>query len=86
MFLEPLYATRGRGRRLHLLRPPDGPREFERRAVLYAYGPETLRIGSYCALAAGVRFLMPGANHADLGPVDVPVRDLRRRWETRWTS
>lgn len=41
---------------------------FERDAVLYASGPERLIVGRFCAIASGVRFLMPGANHADLGP------------------
>jgi virginiamycin A acetyltransferase len=48
------------------------PREFEREAVLYAFGPERLIIGRFCAIASGVRFLMPGANHADLGPSTYP--------------
>jgi len=47
---------------------PDDPLAFERDAVLYAYGPERLVIGRFCALASGVRFLLPGANHADRGP------------------
>jgi virginiamycin A acetyltransferase len=51
---------------------PDAPEEFEQRNVLYAYGPERLEIGRYCALASGVRFIMPGANHAMLGPSTFP--------------
>ena len=35
------------------------PREFEREAVLYAFGLERLIIGRFCAIAPGVRFLMP---------------------------
>ena len=31
-------------------------------AFLYAHGPERLLIGRYCAIASGVRFLMPGGN------------------------
>jgi virginiamycin A acetyltransferase len=27
-----------------------------------------LIIGRFCAIASGLRFLLPGANHADLGP------------------
>ena len=42
---------------------PDGVTEFERRNVLYHYGPERLVIGAYCAVATGVTFLMAGANH-----------------------
>ena len=56
---------------------PDDPLAFERDAVLYAFGPERLIIGRHCAIASGVRFLLPGANHAELGAVDVPVRHLR---------
>ena len=39
---------------------PDDPTAFERDAVLYAYGPERLLIGRYCAIASGVRFVLPG--------------------------
>src|SRR3954454_4071117 len=41
------------------------PLAFEREVALYAFGPERLRIGRFCAIASGVRFLKPGANHAD---------------------
>jgi virginiamycin A acetyltransferase len=51
---------------------PEAPEEFEQRNVLYAYGPERLEIGRYCALAEGVRFLMAGGNHAMLGPSTFP--------------
>jgi virginiamycin A acetyltransferase len=46
---------------------PDDPVGFERRAVLYAYGPERLIIGRYCAVASGVRFIMPGATTRSWG-------------------
>jgi len=59
---------------------PDDPTAFERDAVLYAYGPEQLIIGRYCAIASGVRFLMPGANHADLGPSTFPFGILGPPW------
>src|SRR3954471_20017842 len=51
---------------------PEHPEEFERRNVLYGYGPERLEIGRYCALAEGVRFIMAGANHPMLGPSTFP--------------
>jgi virginiamycin A acetyltransferase len=51
---------------------PDAALEFERDAFLYGYGPERLIIGRYCAIASGVRFIMSGANHADLGPSTFP--------------
>jgi len=46
---------------------PDDPTAFEEKNVLYAYGPERLVIGRYCALATGVRFVMAGANHPMAG-------------------
>jgi virginiamycin A acetyltransferase len=62
---------------------PDDPLAFERDAVLYAFGPERLVIGRYCAIAAGVRFLMPGANHADLGPSTFPFGIFGEPWAER---
>ena len=64
---------------------PDEPTAFEQRNVLYAYGPERLVIGRYCALAAGVRFVMPGANHASWDPRrsrsgSSAATGPRRRW------
>jgi virginiamycin A acetyltransferase len=61
----------------------DDPLAFERDAVLYAYGPERLIIGSYCAIASGVRFVMPGANHADLGPSTFPFGIFGEPWAER---
>jgi virginiamycin A acetyltransferase len=62
---------------------PDDALGFERNAVLYAYGPERLIIGRYCAIAAGVRFIMPGANHADLGPSTFPFGIFGEPWAER---
>jgi virginiamycin A acetyltransferase len=62
---------------------PDDALAFERVAFLYAYGPERLVIGRYCALAAGVRFIMPGANHADLGPSTFPFGIFGEPWAER---
>ena len=62
---------------------PDDALAFERNAVLYAYGPERLIIGRYCALASGVRFIMPGANHADLGPSTFPFGIFGEPWAER---
>jgi virginiamycin A acetyltransferase len=61
---------------------PGDPLAFERDAVLYAFGPEKLRIGRFCAIAAGVRFLMPGANHADRGPSTFPFGIFGSPWDT----
>jgi virginiamycin A acetyltransferase len=62
---------------------PDDPLEFERDAFLYAHGPERLIIGRYCAIASGVRFVMPGANHADLGPSTFPFGIFGEPWAER---
>jgi virginiamycin A acetyltransferase len=61
----------------------DDPLAFERDAVLYAYGPERLIIGRYCAIASGVRFVMPGANHADIGPSTFPFGIFGEPWASR---
>jgi virginiamycin A acetyltransferase len=60
---------------------PDDALGCERNAVLYAYGPERLIIGRYCAIASGVRFVMPGANHADLGPSTFPFGIFGPPWD-----
>jgi virginiamycin A acetyltransferase len=59
---------------------PGDPTAFARDNVLYAYGPERLVIGRYCALAEGVRFVMPGANHAMLGPSTFPFGIFGGDW------
>jgi virginiamycin A acetyltransferase len=61
----------------------DDPLGFERNAFLYAVGPERLIIGRYSAIASGVRFLMPGANHADLGPSTFPFGIFGEPWAER---
>jgi virginiamycin A acetyltransferase len=62
---------------------PEDALGFESKAVLYAYGPERLIIGRYCALASGVRFILPGANHADLGPSTFPFGIFGEPWAER---
>jgi virginiamycin A acetyltransferase len=59
---------------------PDGPEAFAEKAVLYAFGPERLVIGKFCAIAAGARFIMPGANHADIGPSTYPFGVFGGAW------
>lgn len=59
---------------------PDDPTGFETRNVLYYYGPEKLRIGKYCALGAGVRFIMNGANHRMDGPSTFPFPIMGGVW------
>jgi virginiamycin A acetyltransferase len=58
----------------------EDPSAFERDAVLYGFGPERLIIGRFCAIASAVRFLMPGANHADLGPSTYPFGIFGAGW------
>jgi virginiamycin A acetyltransferase len=60
---------------------PDDPTAFEQDAFLYAVGPERLIIGRFCAIASRVRFLMPGANHADLGPSTFPFGVFGPPWD-----
>jgi virginiamycin A acetyltransferase len=62
---------------------PDDPLSFEHDAVLYAFGPERLIIGRFCAIASGVRFLLGGANHADLGPSTFPFGIFGEPWTER---
>src|SRR5919199_3065011 len=57
------------------------PLAFESEAVLYAFGPERLIIGRFCAIASDVRFVMPGANHADLGPSTFPFGVFGPPWD-----
>lgn len=60
---------------------PERALDFERDAVLYGFGPERLVIGRFCAIAAGVRFLMGGANHADQGPSTFPFGIFGPPWD-----
>jgi virginiamycin A acetyltransferase len=62
---------------------PDDPEAFERNNVLYAFGPERLAIGKYCALAAEVRFLMAGANHPTSGVSTFPFAIFGGEWRER---
>lgn len=62
---------------------PDGAREFEHRNVLYAYGPEQLTIGKYCAIATGTRFLMAGAEHPSMGVSTYPFTMFGGEWAER---
>ncbi|HET7092577.1 MAG TPA: CatB-related O-acetyltransferase [Thermomicrobiales bacterium] len=62
---------------------PRDPTGFERNNVLYAYGPERLLIGKYCALAEGTRFIMAGANHPMLGGSTFPFAIFGGEWTER---
>jgi hypothetical protein len=59
---------------------PDDPTAFDTRNVIYHYGPEKLRIGKYCALGTGVRFIMNGANHRMDGPSTFPFPIMGGSW------
>jgi virginiamycin A acetyltransferase len=62
---------------------PDGATDFEHRNVLYAYGPERLVIGKYCAIASGTRFLMAGADHPTMGVSTFPFTMFGGDWTER---
>lgn len=62
---------------------PDDPTSFERKNVLYAFGPERLVIGRYCALATGVKFIMAGANHPTAGVSTFPFAIFGGDWAER---
>ncbi|MGW4499681.1 CatB-related O-acetyltransferase [Micromonospora sp. NPDC004336] len=59
---------------------PAGPADFERANVLYAYGPERLIIGRYCAIATGTRFLMAGGAHPMSGVSTYPFAMFEGAW------
>jgi virginiamycin A acetyltransferase len=62
---------------------PDGPENF-RRNVLYHFPfiGDKLRIGKFCALARGVRFIMNGANHQMNGISTYPFFIFGNGWES----
>jgi virginiamycin A acetyltransferase len=59
---------------------PAGATGFEHLNVLYAYGPERLVIGKYCAIATGARFLMAGSEHPTMGVSTFPFTMFGGRW------
>lgn len=48
--------------------------------MCYHYGPEKLIIGKFCALGAGVRFIVNGANHRMDGPFTFPFPIMGGAW------
>jgi virginiamycin A acetyltransferase len=62
---------------------PEGATGFEHRNVLYAYGPERLIIGRYCAIATDTRFLMAGAEHPTMGVSTFPFTMFGGEWAER---
>lgn len=59
---------------------PVDPTGFERHNVLFHHGPDRLVIGSYCALARGVRFIMGAANHRRSGISTFPFPMFGADW------
>ncbi|MFD8781623.1 CatB-related O-acetyltransferase [Kitasatospora sp. NPDC059599] len=53
---------------------------FEEARVRYAFGSERLFIGRYCSIAAGVTFVMAGANHVFDGPTGYPFFSFEGDW------
>lgn len=59
---------------------PDHATEFETRNVTHHYGPDRLLIGKFCAFAAGVTFVMNGANHRMNGVSTYPFPIMGGAW------
>ena len=59
---------------------PEFATEFETRNVTHHYGPERLVIGKFCAFAAGVTFVMNGANHRMSGVSTYPFPIMGPPW------
>lgn len=53
---------------------------FEEARVRYAFGTERLFIGRFCSIAAGVTFVMAGANHVFDGPTGYPFLSFEGDW------
>ena len=72
------------------------PREFQKNNVLYHYpvNGDRLKIGKFCSIACGAKFLFTSANHA-LGSLstypfpiffeewDLDAKDIRQAWDKR---
>jgi virginiamycin A acetyltransferase len=60
----------------------DDPTRFFLDNVLYNFGfsGARLRIGKYCAIAHGARFIMPDANHSLAGPSTFPFAIFGEDW------
>ncbi|MGV9661645.1 CatB-related O-acetyltransferase [Nocardia niigatensis] len=59
---------------------PQAPTAFETENVLYAFGPEKLIIGKFCAIASDTRFIMAGANHPTSGVSTFPFTIFGGAW------
>lgn len=56
-------------------------RGFEEERLLYAFGQQRLWIGRFCSIAAGVRFIMAGADHIHSGPTAFPFLIFPGDWQ-----
>ncbi len=79
VFLKPLLASLPEARNVEIgdftyYDDPLHARDFYRRNLLYHFGASGawLRIGRFCAIATGARFMFPDANHAMQGPSTYP--------------
>ena len=54
---------------------------FEEARLRYATGPERLTIGRFCSIAAGVTFLLPGAEHFRGGVTAYPFAMFEGDWQ-----
>ncbi|MGD8325673.1 MAG: CatB-related O-acetyltransferase [Sphingomonadales bacterium] len=61
---------------------PNGAYQFQNENVLYLFEGSgvSLKIGKYCALATGVKFIMDGANHRMDGPSTYPFPVMGGAW------
>jgi virginiamycin A acetyltransferase len=84
VFLKPLLAALGAEAPANVevgaftyYDDPDHARAFFARNLLYNFAGDTrLRIGRFCAIAAGARFVFAAANHAMAGPSTYPFAIL----------
>lgn len=62
---------------------PAGPEHFFDRCVRYHFGfiGDRLKIGPFCAIAAGAQFIMNGANHALTGLSTYPFAIFENGWD-----
>ncbi|MTH97053.1 CatB-related O-acetyltransferase [Roseibium sp. RKSG952] len=62
---------------------PDNPERFQEKCVRYHFDflDDKLIIGRFCAFAAGVQFIMNGANHALNGFSTYPFEIFQNGWE-----
>lgn len=60
---------------------PEDPRNFERNVLyLFDFIGDKLIIGKFCQIAAGVKFIMNGANHAQNGFSTYPFKVMGGAW------